>query len=106
MAELPLTAHPAFPHGLRHLLPLLFTLAVAVTWMASASTPFYFPLDDSYITLHNARALWAGIDANYGGSPLVGATSLVHLAVISALLPLLGPVRADIAVCLVGALAY
>lgn len=91
---------------MRRLLPLLFTLTVAVQWLFSAGRPFYFPLDDAYITLHNARALWAGTDLNYGVPPLVGATSLVHLAVVSALLPMLGPVRADVAVCLAGTLAY
>jgi hypothetical protein len=88
------------------LLPLAFTLAVAALWWAGAGHPFYFPLDDAYITLHNARVLWAGSDINYGVSPLVGATSLVHLAAVSALLPSLGPVRADVAVCLAGTLAY
>jgi hypothetical protein len=97
---------PARSEWTRRLLPLLYTLAVALLWMASAGRPFYFPLDDAYITLHNARALWAGGDFNYGVSPLVGATSLVHLAIVAALLPLMDPVRADIAVCLSGALLY
>ena len=90
----------------RRLLPLLFTLAVGGVWLAGSGRPFSFPLDDAYITLHNARALWAGGDANYGVSPLVGATSLAHLALIALLLPFAGPVGADITACLAGALLY
>jgi hypothetical protein len=99
-------ARPAPPQAVRRLLPVLFTLALGGLWLMGSAKPLYFPLDDAYITLHNARAVWAGGDANYGVSPLVGATSLVHLAVISALLPAMGPVHADIAVCLAGALLY
>jgi len=50
-----------------------------------------FPLDDAYITLHNARALIAGNDPVYGVHPLIGATSLVDLmlvAVLGLVLPL------------------
>ena len=47
-----------------------------------------FPVDDAYITLHNAEALLEGGDADFpGASPLTGATSLVHLA-LTALLSL------------------
>lgn len=43
------------------------------------------PLDDAYITLHNARALLAGgQDAVYGGHAVDGATSIVHLAMVTA----------------------
>jgi hypothetical protein len=43
-----------------------------------------FPLDDAYITLHNARVLLAGgDDPLYGASPLIGATSAVHLLLVS-----------------------
>jgi len=52
-----------------------------------------FPLDDAYITLHNARTLLAGgADPSYANSTaLTGATSAVHLILIAAfglLLPL------------------
>jgi hypothetical protein len=45
------------------------------------------PLDDAYITLHNARALLAGgADPVYAGSTaLTGATSAVHLVLIAIL---------------------
>ena len=42
-----------------------------------------FPLDDAYITLHNARVLLTGSDPYYGTSPLTGATSGVHLALVA-----------------------
>lgn len=47
--------------------------------------PRVFPLDDAYITLHNARSLLAGCDPLYGVSPLTGATSPVHLLSITLL---------------------
>lgn len=50
-----------------------------------------FPLDDAYITLHNASLFWGGVDPNYGNvSPLTGATSVVHLVLVSLLFPLIG----------------
>ena len=50
--------------------------------------PPIFPVDDAYITLHNAEALLAGGDPDFpGASPSTGATSLVHLA-LTALLSL------------------
>lgn len=52
------------------------------------------PLDDAYITLHNARALLAGgADSAYAGSSaFTGATSAVHLllvALLGAVMPLM-----------------
>lgn len=54
-------------------------MAVLLFW------PRSFPLDDAYITLHNARSLLGGEDRVFGVHPLIGATSAVHLAVIAAL---------------------
>jgi len=46
-----------------------------------AIKPFFFPLDDAYIILHNAAVLLTGVDHNYiGTSALYGTTSPVHLA--------------------------
>ena len=53
--------------------------------------PILFPLDDAYITLNNSRVLLEGTDRSFGVSPLVGATSLLHLgalALAGLLLPL------------------
>ena len=51
------------------------------------------PLDDAYITVHDAQALMlhGGHDPNYlGVSPLDGETSLVHLALVAWFVPLGG----------------
>lgn len=70
-------------------IPLIFAgLAVVVIL---AAWPRLFPFDDAYITLHNARSLLHAGDPIFHVSPLVGATSAVHLACIAAvgmLLPL------------------
>jgi hypothetical protein len=62
-------------------LALGLTLAFAV-WAIVMGEPA-FPLDDSYITMHNAGVLLQGHDPNYGVSPLVGATSSIHLLLIA-----------------------
>ncbi len=54
-----------------------------------------FPMDDAYIVIHNAQALLSGTDPNYPGSPpLTGATSLVHLALVTSLMRGLSPLAA------------
>lgn len=60
---------------------LLMVLSGLVFWRPG------FPLDDAYITLHNARTLLAGgADPSYSGAnALTGATSAVHLVLIAAL---------------------
>lgn len=79
----------------------IFVVAfLAVTWNG------VFPLDDAYITLHNARALILGEDPVYGVSPLVGATSPVHLALLSALGLVLPLSTASIAICTASATLY
>ena len=65
----------------------------------------FLPLDDAYITLHNAQVLWTGADPNYGVSALVGATSPLHLAAVALFYPLLGS-GASIAVSFAGAALY
>lgn len=47
--------------------------------------PGHFLMDDAYITLHNAQALLRGSDPTYAVSPLTGATSAAHLALVAAL---------------------
>ncbi len=43
-----------------------------------------FPVDDAYITLHNAQVLLSGHDPSFpGASALTGATSSVHLALVA-----------------------
>jgi hypothetical protein len=64
------------------LIALFFTV-----WIAD---PIY-PIDDAYITLHNAKALLSGHDYNYDNiSPLAGSTSLIHLLLVAMAMPLMG----------------
>jgi hypothetical protein len=63
------------------------------------------PLDDAYITLHNAEVLFSGRDASFGVSALTGATSLVHLAMTAALWPLARGATPAL-LCLAGAVVY
>lgn len=85
---------------LRWLLYLALIAAPAVSWNGD------FPLDDAYITMHNARALYAGADATYGLSPLTGATSLVHLLLVAILGLALPLPWASFVVSLGGAAGY
>jgi hypothetical protein len=72
-------------------------LVIALLWSADTqrlSRPLY-DLDDPYITLHNAQALLSGQDANYGLThPLTGATSAIHLILVTTLLLFVQPVWA------------
>lgn len=54
---------------------------LALLWWARGG--WIFPLDDAYITLHNARVLIDGRDPNYGVPALVGASSPIHLALVT-----------------------
>lgn len=91
-------------------LPYLAVTAFALLAWAVYSRTFptpVFPVDDAYIVLHNARALLAGHDPNYvGSSPLTGATSLVHLALVSLLMLLFSPLTALSAVSWLSAILY
>lgn len=72
-----------------------------------AATGAVFPLDDAYITLHNARALLIGHDENYGVSPLMGATSPIHLALTAwAVQAIPQPALAALTLNTLGATAY
>jgi hypothetical protein len=67
----------------------LAVLVAAAAWTVAFGRPV-FPLDDAYITLHNAQVLREGTDPNYGVSPLIGATSSAHLLLVAALAGLVG----------------
>jgi len=43
------------------------------------------PVDDAYITLHNAEVLRRGVDPQFGVAAMVGATSAVHTALVALL---------------------
>jgi hypothetical protein len=65
-----------------------------------------FPVDDAYITLHNAVALVRGVDPNYGAPALVGATSAVHTLLVAAMAEVLSPAWALEAVMWMAITAY
>jgi hypothetical protein len=66
----------------RVLIPLFAGLGAAAILLLNPT----FAVDDAYITLHNARSLLAGgDDPAYGGAAIIGATSLVHLALLAGL---------------------
>jgi hypothetical protein len=83
------------PSAKRHVLGAgVLALALLTAALVLLFRPYRLPIDDAYITLHNADALWAGGDRNYGGSALTGATSLVHLALVALLTPRMGQLAA------------
>lgn len=54
-----------------------------VLWILHARSPIVFPVDDAYITAHNAGAIAGGEDPNFGVSGLVGATSPLHTLLVA-----------------------
>ncbi|MEK6347402.1 MAG: hypothetical protein V4764_07975 [Burkholderia sp.] len=71
-----------------------------------APHPLFFPLDDAYITIHNADVLLSGVDPNYGVPPLTGATSQIHLLLVAFAKLLLPSPAAIFAVGLAGIALY
>lgn len=68
----------------RFLFGVLLVLVLLASVHGAVFCPPIFPLDDAYITLHNAHVLRAGHDPNFPGVPaLTGATSLVHLSLVA-----------------------
>jgi len=65
---------------------LALTCAVHATTLGPV-----FPVDDAYISLHNAMAFVDGEKNYVGVSPFAGATSTVHLVLIAALLSVAKP---------------
>ena len=102
----PFVSHPASPHA-RHVLYAAVGALVAILWtLHAAFMPVVFPVDDAYITLHNAAVLVEGADPNYGVSGLVGATSLLHLAMVAAFALVMPAEWALHTVMWLGVLAY
>jgi hypothetical protein len=88
---------------------LLYGGAVLALVLAAhlAGERVLFPLDDAYITLHNARILLSGApDPVYGSSYLTGATSPVHLLLVALVGLVLPPVWASLLIGVVGAALY
>lgn len=89
-------------------LPVI-AIAVVLSMLAAVllAKGLAFPLDDAYITLHNANVLRAGVDRNFPGvSPLYGSTSLVHLALVSFVSVAINPPLASTLICLAAAMLY
>ncbi|WP_147021925.1 hypothetical protein [Microvirga aerophila] len=86
------------------LLAGLTVILSGLLWWFEA--PFVFPLDDAYITLHNAQVLRSGSDVNYNVSALSGATSLIHLAAVTGFMSLAPAALASFLVATVGFGAY
>lgn len=84
--------------------PLAVLICALAYWRLGQ--PFVFPVDDAYITLNNARTLLSGADPNFNVSPLVGATSPVHLAMVALACLALPPVAAGFVVATLGVMAY
>lgn len=61
------------------MLKALIPLAIAAAWLLWVGEPT-FTMDDAYIVQHAVQSMLAGQeDARFGGSPLIGATSLGHV---------------------------
>lgn len=94
----------------RRLTALALTALVAV--LAALHAHKYgepiFPVDDAYISLHNAQVLVsAGPDTEFVGTPaLVGSTSAVHVVLIGLFLTVMPPLWALWTVMFLGVLAY
>lgn len=97
---------PLSPRG-RRALAGSAALAGLLTFALSARGAQWFPVDDAYITLHNALALLRGRDENFPGvSPLVGATSGAHVLLVALLAAVFEPLRALHAARVIGATLY
>jgi hypothetical protein len=100
---------PPGPTGRRITALALTTLVAALAALhASKFGEPMFPVDDAYISLHNAEVLVsAGPDTEFVGTPaLVGSTSAVHVALIAVFLSVMPPLWALWTVMFLGVLAY
>jgi len=81
-------------------------LGLAVLHAITFGEPI-FPVDDAYISLHNAQVLISPPDTEFVGTPaLVGSTSVAHVALVAAFLTVLSPLWALWVVMFLGVLAY
>ncbi|WP_250517299.1 hypothetical protein [Caballeronia sp. INDeC2] len=85
---------------------LATALVVALLSLLVAPRPLAFPLDDPYITIHNADVLLAGVDHNYSTSPLTGATSEIHLLLVAFARLFLPSTVALFMICMASACLY
>jgi hypothetical protein len=86
---------------------VLCSLLLFIGWDAKGDPTPTFPVDDAYITLHNAIALRNRVDPNYAGVPaLTGSTSGVHVVLVALFSFVLEPLRALWASMILGAVLY
>ncbi|MEY4514840.1 MAG: hypothetical protein RLZZ450_6962 [Pseudomonadota bacterium] len=66
-----------------------------------------FPVDDAYISLHNAEVLFAGDDTHFVGTPaLVGSTSALHVVLSAVFQLFFEPLWAQWIVMILGGVAF
>jgi hypothetical protein len=82
------------------------TVVVVAFWILHSTLPLIFPVDDAYITLHNARVIAGADDVSYGVSGWVGTTSPLHVAMTAVFALVMPAARALHTVMWLGALAY
>jgi hypothetical protein len=83
-------------------LPYVITLVVVIFLCALHAlwcrTPV-FPVDDAYITIHNAQVFAGAPEQSFLGTPaLAGSTSVVHGLIVSAFAIVLSPLWAALLV--------
>lgn len=85
----------------------LVAVLLVVAYAREVGGPI-FPVDDAYISLHNAEVLISrGSDPQFVGTPaIVGSTSAVHVALIALVALVLPPLWAGWTVMCLGAIAY
>jgi len=85
---------------------LLSFIAVLGVALWQGGEPWVFPVDDAYITMHNAGALLAGHDDAFSVAPPYGASSPLHLLLVTIARLILSPTLAQFSVGMLGVAAY
>jgi hypothetical protein len=84
----------------------VFVLAACVAHAIWMRTPV-FPVDDAYITIHNAQVLDGMPERNFPGTPaLTGSTSAIHTALVAALMSVATPLWAGMIAQYIGLLLF
>jgi hypothetical protein len=88
-----------------------FRRAAPLLWLAPVLPvllfwPRLFPLDDAYITLYNARSLLENGDHVFGGSPLLGASSGLHLLCVAFIGTFIPLPTASLTICAICSCLY
>jgi hypothetical protein len=98
-------------HPMRRLANPYVIVAAAVALLCAAhagwvGTPV-FPIDDAYITLHNAQVLHGSAERNFPGTAaLTGSTSVLHTLLVAVLLWIFNPLWAAMVAQYLGMLLF